>query len=296
MNVSDAGTKYNQTQMQQMHQRKTKNKQRIGRLKRKKNKGQQNKDQSFMNMMNQQENKKQKQQERQSGIDLSLPYPHSHNKDEYAKENVGNREAQNKKSKDKSGIDSMLPKPQDLPNNSFYVLADYKVVGGKVDRNKELHTNLQEGVTRGRDQSHVLHGNLMADPRLDCTAPATTHQCNQHEQTQDNVTAKNNVSEGNLDVIATESEKLINNQHNRNHEISGKVQKIGSTHENDNVIDLTATTENTSQHPQKNHQVNVQIEDGIADNTQPPNKGAMAEDMGSVASTSAQGSTDKKEK
>lgn len=64
-----------------------------------------------------------------------------------------------------SGIDSTLPHPS-TPFNNLNVLAVDVVAGGEDGGMKENTTNLQEGVTRGRDA-------LLVDHRNDYRAPAT---------------------------------------------------------------------------------------------------------------------------
>ncbi|XP_055835237.1 uncharacterized protein LOC129903717 [Solanum dulcamara] len=96
------------------------------------------------------------------------------------------------------GIDSMLPIPHGSPS-SFNVLnvltAAAEVVNGGEDGGiQEKPTNLQEGVSRGGVVSHVLHENLMVDPRNDFRAPATTshiqHSSSQHVNKRDSVDAQ----------------------------------------------------------------------------------------------------------
>ncbi|KAK4731258.1 hypothetical protein R3W88_024246 [Solanum pinnatisectum] len=80
-------------------------------------------------------------------------------------------EGQNRKI---SGIDSVLPKSQ----NPFSILADFadEVEGGMDGGCQEKPTNLQEGMSKGGNLTHVLHKVAHTDHRPDLRTPATTPQ------------------------------------------------------------------------------------------------------------------------
>uniref|UniRef100_M1DG77 Uncharacterized protein n=1 Tax=Solanum tuberosum TaxID=4113 RepID=M1DG77_SOLTU len=65
------------------------------------------------------------------------------------------------------GVENEVPSPA----TPLFVAAE--VFGGRMVV-KEKNINLQEGVPKGREMSHVLHENQMADPRNDLPATATT--------------------------------------------------------------------------------------------------------------------------
>jgi len=75
---------------------------------------------------------------------------------------------------DRIGIDSMLPVPTPLDNivNIIHNAAE-EAVGGMDGRVQEIHTNLQEGVPKGRGElTHVMHEEV-ADHSSDYRAPTT---------------------------------------------------------------------------------------------------------------------------
>ncbi|KAK4733758.1 hypothetical protein R3W88_008019 [Solanum pinnatisectum] len=71
-----------------------------------------------------------------------------------------------------SGIDSMLPFPK--PLDIIASTVDEEAVGGMDGRVQEVHTNLQDGASKGgRELTHVLHEVVDRDHRRDSRAPAT---------------------------------------------------------------------------------------------------------------------------
>ncbi|XP_055803516.1 uncharacterized protein LOC129872594 [Solanum dulcamara] len=103
-----------------------------------------------------------------SGIDLSLPHPQVPIIGLNADTNDTLEDDCNITKMKEPGIDLSLPQPHGSPNN-FNVENDVAVVvhGGEDGGIQEEPTNLQEGVTRGRESTLV-------DPRKDIRAPATT--------------------------------------------------------------------------------------------------------------------------
>ncbi|KAH0650164.1 hypothetical protein KY284_030076 [Solanum tuberosum] len=88
-----------------------------------------------------------------------------------------------------TGIDSILPshKPLDI----IVIDVAEEVVGGMEGRVQEIHTNLQDGVSkRGRELTHVLHEVMDKDHRIDSRAPATPisnqTKVGQHESQKEN--------------------------------------------------------------------------------------------------------------
>ncbi|MCD7448943.1 hypothetical protein HAX54_047555 [Datura stramonium] len=73
-----------------------------------------------------------------------------------------------------TGIDSMLPTPMAPPNYNSIIIVDDAVVNGGMDGMEEQPTNMQEGVSKGGNLSHVLHESQSTDLRCDSRAPATT--------------------------------------------------------------------------------------------------------------------------
>ncbi|KAH0717174.1 hypothetical protein KY285_013205 [Solanum tuberosum] len=98
------------------------------------------------------------------------------------------QEGQNKKT---TGIDSVLPKSQ----NPFSILSDVadEVEGGMDGGCQEKPTNLQEGVSKGGNLTHVLHEVAHTDYRPDLRTSATTQQVptkQNHNQTKEMETDK----------------------------------------------------------------------------------------------------------
>ncbi|KAK4731481.1 hypothetical protein R3W88_024469 [Solanum pinnatisectum] len=83
----------------------------------------------------------------------------------------------NRESNKSTGIDSMLPIPI-IPNT---ISPDYvtEVEGGMEGGCQENHINLQEGVSKGGNLTHVLHEDIELDQNSDLRAPTTT-QDQQH--------------------------------------------------------------------------------------------------------------------
>ncbi|WMV32820.1 hypothetical protein MTR67_026205 [Solanum verrucosum] len=78
---------------------------------------------------------------------------------------------------DEFGVENEVPSPA----SPLFVAAE--VFGGRMVV-KEKTTNLQEGVPNGRELSHALHENQMADLRNDLPAPATTTTQQHKKQVQ----------------------------------------------------------------------------------------------------------------
>ncbi|KAH0669583.1 hypothetical protein KY285_023742 [Solanum tuberosum] len=68
-----------------------------------------------------------------------------------------------------------------------------EVVGGMKGRVQEIHTNLQDGVSKwGRELTHVLHEVMDNDHRNDSRAPATP-KSNQDKADQQEVQKENDL-------------------------------------------------------------------------------------------------------
>ncbi|WMV30183.1 hypothetical protein MTR67_023568 [Solanum verrucosum] len=79
-------------------------------------------------------------------------------------------------SKKTTGIDSNLPNPQN-PNVNYDCIVD-EADGGMDRGSKEKPTDLQEGVTKGGNLTHVLHEGVHNDLNRDLRASVTTLQNN----------------------------------------------------------------------------------------------------------------------
>ncbi|KAH0642247.1 hypothetical protein KY290_033845 [Solanum tuberosum] len=113
-------------------------------------------------------------------------------------DNIQNREV----TKD-TGIDTVLPSPTPL-NNDVCIVAE-EAVGGMEGRAHEIHTNLQDGVSkRGRELTHVLYEVVDNDHRNDSRAPATPNS-NQHMAGQQEVQKEN-------DMITDTGQQKSNNK------------------------------------------------------------------------------------
>ncbi|KAG5599229.1 hypothetical protein H5410_030599 [Solanum commersonii] len=102
--------------------------------------------------------------------------------------NQTNQVAQNgnKEHSKNTGIDSMLPIPAH-PNNVSIDCND-EVEGGMDGGSQEKHSNLQEGVSKGGNLTHVLHEGVHTDHSPDLRASATTteqqHNTQQYQKLQ----------------------------------------------------------------------------------------------------------------
>ncbi|KAH0725167.1 hypothetical protein KY284_001032 [Solanum tuberosum] len=84
--------------------------------------------------------------------------------------NSGN--IQNREVTEETGIDSVLPSPAPLNNDVVIVVEE--AVRGMEGRVQEIHTNMQEGVSKGgKELTHVLHEVVDNDHRNDSRAPTT---------------------------------------------------------------------------------------------------------------------------
>uniref|UniRef100_M1DDB9 Glycosyltransferase PglE n=2 Tax=Solanum tuberosum TaxID=4113 RepID=M1DDB9_SOLTU len=92
------------------------------------------------------------------------------------------QQVRNKTNNKSTGIDSMLPTPTD-PNNS-HLDNVVEVEGGMDEGCQEKQTNLQEGVSKGGNLTHVMHEGFHIDHRNDLRTPATTSQQQSPNQQQ----------------------------------------------------------------------------------------------------------------
>jgi len=103
-----------------------------------------------------------------------------------------------------AGIDSMLHFINYLSD-----LSDKEVMGGMDGGIQEETTNLQEGVSKGRELSHVMHENLI-DPKTDPRAPATSKnadiQSQLQEQTDDTIGIEKATKDDMLDTVEREED------------------------------------------------------------------------------------------
>ncbi|KAH0712245.1 hypothetical protein KY289_008204 [Solanum tuberosum] len=92
----------------------------------------------------------------------------------------------NKEFSKSTGIDSMLPIP--TPPNNVSIDCNDEVEGGLDGGCQEKHSNLQEGVSKGGNLTHVLHEGVHTDHSPDLRASATTteqqHNTQQHQKLQ----------------------------------------------------------------------------------------------------------------
>ncbi|KAG5631445.1 hypothetical protein H5410_003162 [Solanum commersonii] len=92
------------------------------------------------------------------------------------------QQAGNKINNKSTCIDSVLPIPTG-PNNSH--LDDVVEVEGGMDRGcQEKQTNMQEGVSKGGNLTHVMHEGFHIDHRADSRTPTTTGQQQSPNQQQ----------------------------------------------------------------------------------------------------------------
>ncbi|XP_049352151.1 uncharacterized protein LOC125816581 [Solanum verrucosum] len=110
----------------------------------------------------------------------------------------------NKEYNKSTGIDSMLPIPTH-PNNVSIECND-EVEGGMDGGSQEKHANMQDGVSKGGNLTHVLHEGVHTDHSPDLRTSATTtaqqhntQQQQQHLQQQQTVNAnRNNEQQGTI--------------------------------------------------------------------------------------------------
>ncbi|XP_055830955.1 uncharacterized protein LOC129899991 [Solanum dulcamara] len=179
ISLTNAGTKENQAGRQRQHQNRNKNKeeQQEWQIQKKpRQKEQQKNVQSKQNLAKQTDANTNDTRDddcnttkrKDSGIDLSLPHPQVPMIGLNADTNDTLEDDCNITKMKEPSIDLSLPQPHGSPNN-FNVVNDVAVVvyGGEDGGIQEEPTNLQEGVTRGRESTLVDHRN-------DIRAPATT--------------------------------------------------------------------------------------------------------------------------
>ncbi|XP_049358057.1 uncharacterized protein LOC125822664 [Solanum verrucosum] len=158
-----------------------------------------------------------------------------------------------------TGIDSMLPIPT-TPNN-VSIDCNEEVEGGMDGGCQDKHSNMQEGVSKWGNLTHVLHEGVHTDHSLDLRASATTiaQQYNTRQQQK-------------LQQQQKENAKCIKEHQGNTAETGQKNHDV----QNNEVIEIDKSTQQA----------------GKGENYS-PRGAAMAKDMGSKASTSKQGTTPK---
>ncbi|KAH0716635.1 hypothetical protein KY285_012666 [Solanum tuberosum] len=164
----------------------------------------------------------------------------------------------NKKDGKSTGIDSMLPIPTHPNNVSVECIAE--VEGGMEGGSQENHSNLQEGVSKGGNLTHVMHEGVYTDHSIDPRASATpmkhSHNTRQQQKLQQHTT---------IAQSPDEQQGNVTEKRQKNYAVQG--------------YEVTETEGFKQQ----------------ADREENDNQrgAAMAKDMGSKASTSKQGITPK---
>ncbi|KAG5580305.1 hypothetical protein H5410_050932 [Solanum commersonii] len=164
----------------------------------------------------------------------------------------------NKEYSKSTGIDSMLPIP--TPPNNVSIECNDEVEGGMDGGSQEKHSNMQEGVSKGGNLTHVLHEGVHTDHSPDLRASATTteqqHNTQQHQKRQQQI----------------ENAKCTNEQQGNTTERGQKKHNVQAS----DVSEIDKSKQLVGK--RENHN---------------PRGAAMAKEMGSKASTSNQETTPK---